>query len=122
MLKSWKSLVAVAAPLLALAALLPLGATTAAAMRWLALLGLAGLVAAKAAQAWKGGGAYDAEQWGRILRDRQETTERLMALVRRDPDIAIYLSIRQDDKRLHLYGLTHALHVALAVQLMSRRR
>ena len=50
-----------------------------------------------------------------------EFTQRLMALVRRDPDIAIYLSIRQDDKRLHLYGLTHALHVALAVQLIGAR-
>ena len=41
------------------------------------------------AQAWKGGGAYDAEQWGRILRDRQETSERLMALVRQSNEPSV---------------------------------
>ena len=50
-----------------------------------------------------------------------EFAQRLRALVARDPDIAIYLSMRQDEKRLHLYGLTHTLHVALVVQLMAAR-
>jgi HD-GYP domain-containing protein (c-di-GMP phosphodiesterase class II) len=50
-----------------------------------------------------------------------EFASQLMALVRRDPDIAIYLSVRQDARRLHLYGLTHSLHCALVCQLMAAR-
>jgi len=45
----------------------------------------------------------------------------LMALVARDPDIGIYLSVRQDPNRLSLYGLSHALHCALVGQLAARR-
>ena len=45
----------------------------------------------------------------------------LMSLVQRDVDIAIYLSVRQDEKRMNLYGLSHTLHVALLCQLMAQR-
>jgi HD-GYP domain-containing protein (c-di-GMP phosphodiesterase class II) len=45
----------------------------------------------------------------------------LMQLTDRDPDIGIYLSMRQDPNRLSLYGLSHALHCALVGQLASRR-
>jgi HD-GYP domain-containing protein (c-di-GMP phosphodiesterase class II) len=45
----------------------------------------------------------------------------LMALTDRDPDIGIYLSMRQDPNRLSLYGLSHALHCALLGQLAARR-
>lgn len=50
-----------------------------------------------------------------------EFTTHLLALVQRDPDIAIYLSVRQDVRRLKLYGLTHALHCALVCQLTTLR-
>ena len=50
-----------------------------------------------------------------------EFAEQLMELVQRDTDIAIFLSVRQDARRLPLYGLTHALHTALVCQLMSHR-
>ena len=50
-----------------------------------------------------------------------EFAGQLMGLVERDPDIGIYLSVRQDESRLHLYGLTHALHCALVCQLMALR-
>lgn len=50
-----------------------------------------------------------------------EFASQLMALVQRDPDVGIYLSVRQDVRRLHLYGLTHALHCALVCQLMASR-
>jgi HD-GYP domain-containing protein (c-di-GMP phosphodiesterase class II) len=42
-------------------------------------------------------------------------------LVQRDIDIAIFLSVRQDARRLPLYGLTHALHTALVCHLMGQR-
>ena len=42
-------------------------------------------------------------------------------LVQRDVDIAIFLSVRQEARRLPLYGLTHALHTALVCQLMGQR-
>ena len=45
----------------------------------------------------------------------------LMALIARDPDIAIYHSVRQDPNRLSLYGLAHALHCALVCQLAATR-
>lgn len=45
----------------------------------------------------------------------------LMGLIERDPDIAIYHSVRQDPNRLSLYGLSHALHCALVCQLAATR-
>ena len=45
----------------------------------------------------------------------------LMGLIERDPDIAIYHSVRQDPNRLSLYGLAHVLHCALVCQLAATR-
>ena len=50
-----------------------------------------------------------------------EFARQLISLIQRDPDIAIYLSVRQDTKRLVLYGLTHSLHTALVCLLMAQR-
>lgn len=47
--------------------------------------------------------------------------DQLMALVQRDPDIAIYHSVRQAPNRLSLYGLSHALHCAMVGQLAATR-
>lgn len=44
-----------------------------------------------------------------------------VALARRDVDIAIYLTIRQDPARLQRYGLSHALHTALVAELAAAR-
>ena len=46
---------------------------------------------------------------------------RVVALTERDPDIAIYLSVRQDPKRLTIYPLAHAIHCAKVGLLMARR-
>ncbi|MDP4301726.1 HD-GYP domain-containing protein [Leptothrix discophora] len=43
-----------------------------------------------------------------------------IALVDRDPDVALYLAVRRDDRRFALYALTHALHVAVICLLTSR--
>lgn len=51
----------------------------------------------------------------------EEFVVQLASLIQRDPDIAIFLSVRQDERRLNLYGLTHALHTALACQLLAAR-
>jgi len=51
----------------------------------------------------------------------EEFTVQLMDLVQRDIDIAIFLSVRQDPRRLPLYGLTHSLHTALVCQLLAQR-
>jgi hypothetical protein len=45
----------------------------------------------------------------------------LVALIERDPDIGIFLSVRKDRPRMLLYGLTHSLHTALLCCLMARR-
>jgi hypothetical protein len=43
-----------------------------------------------------------------------------IALVDRDADAALFLCVRQDDRRLALYGLTHALHTATVLLLSGR--
>lgn len=50
-----------------------------------------------------------------------ELARAFVALVQRDPDIAIYFAVRQDPRRLALYGLTHSLHTALACLLVAQR-
>lgn len=45
----------------------------------------------------------------------------LLALQRHDPDIAIYMTMRQDTKRLSIYGLTHSLYCAMACSLAAAR-
>lgn len=45
----------------------------------------------------------------------------LAQLTDRDADIAIYLCVRQDPKRLAIYGLAHAIHCALICLLVGRR-
>lgn len=45
----------------------------------------------------------------------------LLALQRHDPDIAIYMTMRQDSKRLSIYGLTHTLYCAMACSLAAAR-
>ena len=42
-----------------------------------------------------------------------------VALVERQPDAALFLVVRQDDKRHSLYALTHALHAATVAQLAA---
>ncbi|HEY2928164.1 HD-GYP domain-containing protein [Piscinibacter sp.] len=50
-----------------------------------------------------------------------ELARHIVALIERDADIAIYLTVRQDPKRLSIYGLAHAVHCALVCLLMARR-
>jgi HD-GYP domain-containing protein (c-di-GMP phosphodiesterase class II) len=50
-----------------------------------------------------------------------EFARQMIELVQRDPDIGIYLSVRQDARRLVHYGLTHSLHCALLCQLTAAR-
>jgi len=50
-----------------------------------------------------------------------ELATALLSLQRRDPDIGIYLAIRQDERRLPLYGLTHSLYTAMACSLAVGR-
>lgn len=40
-------------------------------------------------EAWKGGTAFDPQRWEAIIRDRQEETERLMALVKRSNEPSV---------------------------------
>ena len=45
----------------------------------------------------------------------------LLALTDIDPDIALFLCVRQDDRRFALYSLTHALHCAVVASLAARQ-
>lgn len=46
---------------------------------------------------------------------------KLVELTERDPDIAIYLTVRQDPKRLTIYALAHSVHCGVVGLLMARR-
>jgi len=50
-----------------------------------------------------------------------ELVQHIEALTLRDPDIAIYLTVRQDPKRLTIYALAHSVHGAMVSLLMARR-
>lgn len=50
-----------------------------------------------------------------------ELATAVLALQRRDPDVAIYMTMRQDTKRLSIYGLTHSLYCAMACSLAATR-
>ncbi|HEY0857092.1 MAG TPA: HD domain-containing phosphohydrolase [Albitalea sp.] len=50
-----------------------------------------------------------------------ELAHHVTALTDRDPDIAIYLCLRQDPKRLSIYGLSHSIHCASVCLLAGRR-
>jgi HD-GYP domain-containing protein (c-di-GMP phosphodiesterase class II) len=50
-----------------------------------------------------------------------EMARHVIALTERDADIAIYLTVLQDPKRLSIYGLAHSVHCALICLLMARR-
>lgn len=43
----------------------------------------------------------------------------LQAMVRRDPDVALFLCVRQEDRRFALYPLRHSIHCAVLVNLTS---
>jgi hypothetical protein len=58
---------------------------------------------------------------GRFPARADELARHIVALAERDTDIAIYLTVRQDPKRLSIYGLAHAVHCALVCLLMARR-
>jgi hypothetical protein len=45
----------------------------------------------------------------------------IRALVTRDPDVALFLCVRQDDRRFALYALTHSLHCAVVALLAGRQ-
>lgn len=50
----------------------------------------------------------------------QALVERQLALVTAQPDAALFLLVRQDEKRLALYGLTHGMHTATVAVLCAR--
>jgi HD-GYP domain-containing protein (c-di-GMP phosphodiesterase class II) len=47
--------------------------------------------------------------------------DELLALVDRDADIALFMAVRQDDRRFALYPLAHALHTAVLALLTARQ-
>lgn len=50
-----------------------------------------------------------------------EFARQVATLTERDPDIAVYLTVRQDPKRLTIYALAHAVHCAVVAHLMGQR-
>jgi len=51
----------------------------------------------------------------------EELADNLMALVRQEPDVAIYQMLRQEPHHLRMYGLTHSVFAAALCQLLSAR-
>ena len=50
-----------------------------------------------------------------------ELVRHVATLTDRDADIAVYLTVRQDPKRLTIYALAHAVHCAVLGHLIGRR-
>jgi hypothetical protein len=50
-----------------------------------------------------------------------ELVQRIEALTLRDPDIAIYLTVRRDPERLTIYAPAHSVRCAMVALLMARR-
>ena len=46
---------------------------------------------------------------------------KFVALVERDVDVALFMTVRQDDRRFALYALTHGLHAATLAVLTGRQ-
>ncbi|MCU0969825.1 MAG: phosphohydrolase [Rubrivivax sp.] len=47
--------------------------------------------------------------------------DEIAALVERDTDIALFLAMRQDERRFALYALTHSIHAAVLVRCAARQ-
>ncbi len=52
--------------------------------------------------------------------DLETEADDVIALVDRDPDVALFNAVRRDDRRFALYALTHSLHVAALGILTGR--
>lgn len=53
--------------------------------------------------------------------DWSAEVEALIALVDRDVDVALFMAVRQDDRRFALYPQSHALHAAVLALLAARQ-
>jgi hypothetical protein len=58
---------------------------------------------------------------GASMVDWTALVDELLALVDRDADIALYLAVRQEDRRFALYPLAHSLHAAVLCLLAARQ-
>jgi HD-GYP domain-containing protein (c-di-GMP phosphodiesterase class II) len=56
-----------------------------------------------------------------MRRDVEQLAVRALHLLDRDPDAAIFLAVRQDDRRFSLYALTHSLHTVTFAALAARQ-
>jgi HD-GYP domain-containing protein (c-di-GMP phosphodiesterase class II) len=50
-----------------------------------------------------------------------EFAQAQLALIERDADVALYMAVRQDDRRFALYALTHGMHVATVAVLAGKQ-
>jgi hypothetical protein len=73
---------------------------------------------------------FNMEQMGRVLRSKvdaefhnslERAAHPVLALVKRDPDMAILQVVRQDDGPITQYASRHAVHAAVAGQLAAKR-
>lgn len=53
--------------------------------------------------------------------DWRAEVESFIALVDREPDVALYMAVRQEDRRFALYALAHSLHSAVLCLLCARQ-
>lgn len=58
---------------------------------------------------------------GQAAADWQAEVDAVIALVERDADVALFMAVRQDDRRFALYPQAHALHAAVVALLAARQ-
>lgn len=56
-----------------------------------------------------------------VAADLQAHAEHVDALIERDTDIALFMAVRQEDRRFALYPLAHSLHAAVLVHVAARQ-
>jgi HD-GYP domain-containing protein (c-di-GMP phosphodiesterase class II) len=56
-----------------------------------------------------------------FARSLEEAAEPVLALVERDPDLAIFQVVRQDAGSRNTYGVAHSVHTAIASYLVAQR-
>ena len=56
-----------------------------------------------------------------LAQELEAFSHQFIALVDRDVDVALYMAVRQDDRRFALYALTHGLHAATLAILTGRQ-
>ena len=85
----------------------------------MSILSLDAKINAEAPAAYQGLDRFVARK--QVVKDLEALVDSALALVDRDADIAIFMAVRQEDRRFALYPLAHAMHTMVIALLTARQ-